>query len=479
MASGLSGFVPGAVKQENSVAKKSIFLLWSLWVAILLTGCGNLPQAKLDADDPAKAVDEVSNIEIGAQHDQLDVLADEAYAQGDIYLNDARRGLKNGDEKASILKSAAIAKAFFQQAKTTGLPRAANATRILDARGSAIAAGVRNSPAMIDTLAKIDDDLKSETKQFSRVLSPEDFSDIQKQYLALEVRAVQYRELGEAKKVMEQARDDNAGKLASKSLRTAELDYETGMNMIAQSPRSPTLYSDSVRTALASVTLLRDVMDVIKGAPGTPEHIALQIVQQKRALGELSSSVGKLKANLESTKQNLEEKEGALKRTEGALQQTQGVLKSQEQELAMASTQVKFQQAMEEARKTLPADDALAYQQGNTLVFRLKRVNFKSGTSIIPEASKPLIAKVDAIIRKLNVDHVLVQGHTDSVGSADTNKKLSTDRASAVASYLYSLGGNYKLTYIGYGSSSPIASNQTAEGRATNRRVDLVVSVKQ
>ena len=455
------------------MTKKPISLLWCILTAVLLTGCAELRQAKLDAgSDPAKAVDEVAKIEIGAQHDQLDVLADKAYAQGHAYLADARQGLKDGEAKEAVLKNAAIAKAFFQDAKKIGLPRQDNASRILEARASALAADVRTNAALVETLADIDDDLKSETKQFSRALSPEDFSELQKRYLALEVRGVQYRELGGAKKAIAQAKADNAAKLAPKTLRNAELDYETGMNMIAQSPRVPNLYSKSVHDALKSATQLVDVMNVIKSGPGTPEKIAIQIVQQKRALGELSTNVGKLKANLETTQQSLQQKEGALKRTEGAL-------KTQEQQLAMAATQVKFQQAMEEARRTLPADDALVYQQGNTLVFRLKRVNFKSGTAIIPDASKPLIAKVDSIIRKLNVDTVMVQGHTDSVGSAETNKTLSTARASAVANYLYSLGGRYKLMYVGYGESSPIASNETAEGRATNRRVDLVVSVKQ
>ena len=48
-----------------------------------------------------------------------------------------------------------------------------------------------------------------------------------------------------------------------------------------------------------------------------------------------------------------------------------------------------------------------------------------------------------------------------------------------MAKYLYDLGGGYKIQYIGYGESHPIALNETAAGRATNRRVDLVVSVKQ
>lgn len=462
------------------MTNKLRLFLWGILITVILSGCANLRQAKLEAGkDPIKAVAEVSKIEKTAQKQQLDVLADDAYAQGHEYLTEARRGLKNGDGKDAVLKNAAIAKAFFQDAKKIGLPRQVNATRILDARAYALAAGVRNSDTLVDSLGDIDDDLKSETKQFSRSLSPEDFSDLQKRYLALEVKAVQYRELGAAKQAIAKARDDNASNLAPKTLRNAELDYETGINMISQGPRSPEQYKKSVSTALASATQLVDVMNVIKGAPGTPENIAVQIVRQKRALGELTTNLGKLKQNLETTQHSLQQKEGALKQTEGALKQTQGTLKSQQQQLAMASTQVRFQRAMDEARRTLPADDALAYQQGNKLVFRLKRMNFKSGTAVIPEASKPLLTKVDAIIRRLNVDNVVVQGHTDSVGTAESNKKLSTARATAVANYLYSLGGGYKLMYVGYGESRPIATNDTAEGRATNRRVDLVVSVKQ
>ena len=142
------------------------------------------------------------------------------------------------------------------------------------------------------------------------------------------------------------------------------------------------------------------------------------------------------------------------------------------------STQVRFQQAMDEARKEIPSDDALVYQQGNELVFRLKRMSFQSGNAVIPETSKLLLAKVAAIIEDLDAEKVIVQGHTDSVGSEKLNQELSTERAKAVAYYLSSFNGGYKIMFTGFGESYPIASNETATGRATNRRVDLVVSVK-
>lgn len=442
-------------------------------IAVLLTGCSNLRKAELaSGDNPEKAIAEVTQIMATAKREQFDVLADDAYSNGSDYLTNAKQSLKEGDTSEATLKYAAIAKAFFQDARKIATPRKSHARRILSARKSAIRAGIRNNAALVESMMEIDDDLKSETNQFSKSLSPEDFSELQKKYLVLEAKAVQFTELNSANQAINQAIENDADDLAPESLRTAQLDYKTSMNIIAQSPRSPKIFSNSVNGALASATQLFDVMNVITGAKGTPEHIAVQIVKQKRALGELSSNVGKLKANLKSTKQSLEEKEGKLK-------QTEGVLKTQEAQLARASTQVRFQKAMDEARKVVSQDDALVYQQGNKLVFRLKRVNFKSGTAFIPESSKKLVSKVDSIIKKLDAEKVVVQGHTDSVGSAAVNKKLSKKRASAVANYLFSLRGGYKIAYAGFGESHPIASNETVAGRATNRRVDLVVSVKQ
>lgn len=453
--------------------KKLLTPLWFILMVVLLASCSSLRKAELAAgNDPAKAIAEVTQIREAAQQEQADLLAHKEYSKGSDFLADAKQGLKQSEASETILGNAAIAKAFFQDARETAKSRQALASRILTARESALSAGVRKSDILVESMLDIDDDLRSETKQFSRALSPEDFSAFQKKYLALEVKAVQFRELGGAKKAIARAKDNDAKALAPETLQAASLDYEAAMNMIAQSPRSPDLYKKSVDASLASATQLVDVMNVIMGAKGTPEHIAVQIVKQKRALGELSTNVGKLEANLKSAKQTLQQKEGELKHTEG-------VLKTQEEQLAMASTQVRFQQAMDEAQKEISPDDALVYQQGNTLVFRLKRINFQSGTAVVPEFSKLLIAKVNGIIKKLDAEKVVVQGHTDSVGSTEVNQRLSTERAKSVANYLYSLGGGYKIQYAGYGESYPIASNETAAGRATNRRVDLVVSVKQ
>jgi len=265
--------------------KKLISPLWFIMFAVFLSSCGNVRKAELySGDDPQGAISEVTKIRTAALEDQIDVLADKLFSQGSDYLADAKRGLKSGASGETVISNAAIAKGMFEDARELARARQSFATRILAARASALAAGVRKSNALVERLVDIDDDLKGDTRQFSRSLSPEDFSEFQKKYLVLETNAVQYRELGAARQAITNYSDQDADDLAPKSLRAAELDYETAMNTITQSPRTPALYKKGVDAALASAKTLVDVMDVILAAKGTPEHIALQIVKQKRAL---------------------------------------------------------------------------------------------------------------------------------------------------------------------------------------------------
>ena len=70
---------------------------------------------------------------------------------------------------------------------------------------------------------------------------------------------------------------------------------------------------------------------------------------------------------------------------------------------------------------------------------------------------------------------ILVEGHTDNVGTEQYNKELSYARAMSVAKVLAQKGYPNQIRVYGAGYSSPIASNDTAEGRAQNRRVDVVL----
>lgn len=452
---------------------KKINIILCYGIALMLFGCASAKKAELTSgSDPAAAISEVTNLMLRAEDKQTDLLTPKQYLQGSDYLNRAKRGLSSGHKKEMILDNAAIAKAFFQDALIQSGVRSANASRILYARKAALTAGLRASDTLLAELMDVDDDLRGETNDFEESLEPKEFSEFQKKYFSLEVKAVQFRELDGVRNAVQKSKNKNSDDLAPDSLRMAMLDLSEAENFIGQSPRNPNIYENSVDKAVESSVLLLDVMDVILNAKGTPENIALKIVKQNRELGVLSKNVGLLEQNLKTTQSSLET-------TKSSLSETEGALKQQEEELKKSSTQIKFQQAMEQAGEYFSEEEASVYQQGNKLIFRLKKINFASGTSTVPESSKALLSKVNEIIKPLGAEMVVVQGHTDSVGSAELNKSLSTKRASSVATYLASFAGGYKIGYIGYGKDKPLASNETKEGRAINRRVDLVVTAKK
>ncbi len=422
-------------------------------VALLLFGCSAPKQVELaSGTSPKTAIFQATRLMEEAGSAQSDLLSFKEHSSGTRYLKNAVQELSGGGDYESILSYAAIAKAHFIKALKESKAKSPNATRILQARKSSLDADVKSIGELSAALADIDDDLRDETKNFSKALEPVEFSEFQKRYFSLEVKAVQFRELQAVRKIITDANENKAKDLASETLRTALLDLSEAENTIAQSPRNPEIHRESVDVAIASSALLSEVMNIILNAKGTPENIALKIVKQDSALGEM---------------------EEALKSTESILMEKEDALKIQNEELEL---QLRFQLAVNEVVKIFSNDEASVYQQGTKLIFRLKRINFESGTSVVPPRSKPLLLKINDVIKLLGTESVVVQGHSDSVGRDDYNKDLSTDRAIAVAAFLLSLEGGYRLTYIGYGESQPIASNDTALGRATNRRVDLVVT---
>jgi len=86
------------------------------------------------------------------------------------------------------------------------------------------------------------------------------------------------------------------------------------------------------------------------------------------------------------------------------------------------------------------------------------------------------LSELSTILNKYEDTNILLEGHTDSTGSEEYNLDLSKKRAQSVANYLATQNVNpTRFTIMGYGESQPIASNETVEGRAQNRRVEVAI----
>ena len=116
-------------------------------------------------------------------------------------------------------------------------------------------------------------------------------------------------------------------------------------------------------------------------------------------------------------------------------------------------------------------------RQGDNLVLRMPSdVTFASNQSSINPAFNATLDDVAAVLNRYDQSVVDIIGHADSDGADDYNLNLSRQRASSVAQYLVSRNVLADRLYVdGRGETQPVATNATAEGKARNRRVEIMI----
>jgi outer membrane protein OmpA-like peptidoglycan-associated protein len=200
------------------------------------------------------------------------------------------------------------------------------------------------------------------------------------------------------------------------------------------------------------------------------------IALRKSQLAEADGSIAYNKRQLEATTKDTAAAQAA------AAQQTQAELSRAKQQLAQeTSAREEAERRAKDAMDKLSAANTAVKQEPRGTVITLPgNVLFASGKAmLLPGAQSSLAQVADALKDQANAA-ITVEGHTDSTGSDVTNMELSRARAESVASYLTSRGlPKEQVTTQGLGPSRPVASNDTPEGRATNRRVEIIVKTQE
>jgi OOP family OmpA-OmpF porin len=103
-------------------------------------------------------------------------------------------------------------------------------------------------------------------------------------------------------------------------------------------------------------------------------------------------------------------------------------------------------------------------------------IYFKTGSAELDKESEPLLNSVADIAKLCPMVKIDVAGHTDNVGGERRNQRLSEMRARSVVDYLTEKGiGAKRIQSAGYGGGCPVASNDTEDGKAKNRRIEFKV----
>lgn len=138
----------------------------------------------------------------------------------------------------------------------------------------------------------------------------------------------------------------------------------------------------------------------------------------------------------------------------------------------------KMDKQAQEIENEIPGAEVERVDDGIVITFdENSGVNFDTGKYNINAASQANLDKLTGILREYQDTNVMVIGHTDSVGSDESNMLLSERRAKAVTNYFTSNKGlnPSRFTTNWYGEQTPVGDNATAEGRAQNRRVNIVI----
>ena len=219
-----------------------------------------------------------------------------------------------------------------------------------------------------------------------------------------------------------------------------------------------------------------DSQDVIDDA-----YIAMREAQRAEALGNLAAATdAKSMAEHNRTKTQediINDQQGQLQHAKSSLANTHAALEKQkemtaQERQARLDAEKKASDAMDALSKSL----AVKADTRGTVITLSGGVVFATGqATILPGAQAQLNQVADALKTQAE-HHFVVEGHTDNQGTDAINNELSTRRANAVRDYLVVRGvASEAITAQGFGSTRPVGDNKNPEGRAMNRRVEIIV----
>lgn len=397
---------------------------------------------------------------------QAHVLSPDHFAKAREKLDDAKRGKQRGESNVDVLEDLGHARAHLDMANAVTAKAEQTIPEVVRARSDAIAAEAYR--IRTEALSDADRELAKTTSDFEDGdydVSIEKKNELQKRYQNVELAAIKGAHLDESRALIDAAKEMDAKKLASQTLTSAETKYQNAERVIEtdrHDTRKINAASDAAR--LEANRLIRVTRLAKNAKEGTPEAVALEL-EARQTLAE-------------QNRREAERKQSQLSRTQSELRSKTEVLGSVTEENKKLEQDVRFNEAFKTAQAAFSKDEADVYRQGDNLIIRLKALEFKSGRADVPENSLSTLSKVKDVIESMDAENVVVEGHTDAVGSRAVNTKLSESRAKTIANYLVSTNAvsDDQIETKGYGFDKPITSNRTTAGRAQNRRVDLVIT---
>ncbi|WNG61234.1 OmpA family protein [Archangium gephyra] len=304
--------------------------------------------------------------------------------------------------------------------------------------------------------------------------------------------------LNEANRSFERERDsENTRTLAYVALRKAQIAESQARAVVAEQERmaaeqqlAMAQTSDAVKTRqeldkaraeLAEAQRLRTEAEQRQAQLQQQQQQEAQAQAQQKQKQQQEAQAQAEQQRLEQAQREEQERQARLDEAQAKMDQLNTQLEQERQARLQAEQRAAQAEAEARAQAQVASDlrnirQVQVKEEARGLVLTLSgSVLFRSGSSdLLPGARRRLDEVAEAL--KKTQSPLLIEGHTDSQGPTDLNEELSYERAGAVRDYLAERGvDSARIRTDGRGEEQPVASNKNAEGRANNRRVEIVI----
>lgn len=345
----------------------------------------------------------------------------------------------------------------------------------------------------------------------------EDGQEAEEAYRAAELNAIKNNYLVNARKLIDQADDEKADREAPQTFKRAQdllaqaekdlnenrydldaarlmaqqAEYEAQhamylANKVRSLEKSNVSLEEMLLAGEASVTNIASAADMVAKYDQGMEVPVSALVNHIKTyqdsatyLANAYASAEKQIADLEALNEEQSKMAELLMNEKSAEMEKQiaAAAKKQEELARKLAWQDEVKRKFDQTYEIFGEDEAQVFRQGNNVIIRLYGLSFPVGKAEIDPKYYPLLGSVQDAVNLFDNSKVIIEGHTDAQGGDKINQELSEKRAAAVREYMLAATdlGASAITATGYGESRPVANNETAEGRAKNRRIDVVI----
>ena len=431
-----------------------------------------------------------------ANEARANVLAPKNYGEAAEYYRAAEDKLRRGRSIESIEKDLASA--------ATSLRKAVDATRLANVTFSSAIQARNDAEAASAGQFATEQWRDAEERFASAATRLEDgnvnaarsrATDAADLYRKAELTAIKANYLDETRRLIAKAKKDRVERDAPKTLARAEsllMQAEKSLNENRYDTDEPRSLAREAKYEIKHAMYLAATLKPVRDRDVSLEDFALaaerpiarvagmldQVAEFDQGYEVPTTAITGSIETLQKDAYELSERRSQILELESEIQQLEGKLGTQSERLAMQEEQ---RRRFRQVETMFGPGEALIFTQGQKVLVRPIGLIFASGSAQIESEYFALLRKVQDAIRTFPNSQVVVEGHTDSFGGDETNLTLSRNRAEAVRQYLLANMRDLSpddVEFVGFGESRPVANNETVEGRAKNRRIDLVIRPK-